>query len=249
MQFSNTTTTKDGLIQTCEFWTRHPDAGISGAANLLIQFTARINRGFDRIMPRLLSYTDHIRWDDVNHTDRPVGTINLVSGQADYTISEDDNKLDVLNITAIRILESATGTEYATLERLTLDDPLALDAISPNPSVSGTPSYFLENNGTVFLYPEPDYSATSGIKLYFEREQSYFVSTDTIKEPGIPKPFHELLALYASLDWNCVNRTNDISLKNELKERIFKMEKELDVMITRRNPTKLSMTMKQRNFR
>lgn len=244
MQFSNTTT-KDGLIQTCEFWTRHPDAGISGAANLLKQFTARINRGFDRIMPRLLSYTDHIRWDDVNHTDRPVGTINLVSGQADYTISEDDNSLDVLNITAVRVLLSATDTEYQTLERMTLDDPRALDAISPNSEVSGTPSYFVENNGTIFLYPEPDYSATNGIKLYFEREQSYFVSTDTTKDPGIPKPFHELLALYASLDWNCVNRTNDVSLKNELKERIFKMENDLDTMITTRNPTRSKITPKK----
>lgn len=248
-QFNNTTT-KDGLIQKCEFWTRHEDAGISGNATLLLQFTDRINTAFERITPLLLSYADYIRWDDNNHTDRPVGTINLVSGQEDYKITEDANSLDILNINAIRIIPSATGTDYSqTLERITLDDDRALEAMSPDSATTGIPSGFVENGNKIYLYPTPDYSINNGIKIYFAREHSRFVSTDTTKEPGIPKPFHELLALYASLDWNMVNRTDDGNLISMIKQEIDRQEKDLRNVIAMRNPTKLIMTTKGIKFR
>lgn len=234
----NDTTNKAGLIQTVEFWTRLEDGAISGDATLLKQITARINSGFDSIMPLLLSYTDYIRWDDFNHTDRPIGTFNMVSGQSDYTIAEDDNSLDILNIMNVRAVQSSTGTEYRTLSRMLINDDRAVDAMSPNPSVSGAPTHFLEVGNTIFLYPEPNFSATNGIKIFFEREQSYFASTDTTKEPGIPKPFHELLALYAALDWNAVHRATDQGLMNEIRTRIAKKERELSDLISMRNPTK-----------
>jgi len=240
----NATATKDGIIQTIEFWTRMEDAAISGNATLLLQMTGRVNAGFDTLMPLLLSFTDKIRWDDINHTDRPIGTVNIVSGQADYSFAEDGTDvsdggpLDILNITDVRILQSSTDTEYKTLEKLTLNDEKALDAMSPNPSVSGKPTHYLEVNNTIYLYPEPDYSATSGLKIFFEREQHYFLSTDTTAEAGIPKPFHELLALYPALDWNVVNRPTDTGLINELKLRIARKENEIRDMISLKAPTR-----------
>ena len=67
MVFSNTDS-KNGLIQSVEFWTRHLDAGISGNATLLLQITTRLNSAFEKIMPLLLAYSDYIRWDDPKHT-------------------------------------------------------------------------------------------------------------------------------------------------------------------------------------
>src|SRR3990167_3528532 len=221
MVFSDTTA-KNGLIQSFEFWTRMPDGTVTGT--FLKQITGRINAAFDMLMPRLLSYSDQIRWDDVNHTDQPIGTTNLVSGQADYKITEDENSLDILNLIAVRIYDSASGTEYKPLIRMLPDDERALDALSPNPSITGTPTHFLESGNKSFLYPEPNYSATNGIQLFFEREQSYFLSTDTTKEPGIPKPFHELLVLYPALDHNAVHRSKEAQLLVELRSRILKKE-------------------------
>lgn len=189
-------------------------------------------------MPRLLSYIDTLRWDDINHTDQPIGTTNLVSGQADYKITEDDNSLDILNFIAVRVLESAAGVEYKTLNRLYPDDERYLDALSPNPSVSGVPTHFVESGNRIYLYPEPSYAATNGIKFVFEREQSYFISTDTTKEAGIPKPFHELLVLYPALDWVLVNRAKEAALITRLEARITKKEEDLDEMISLRNPSK-----------
>ncbi len=238
----NNTTTKAGLIQKCEFWTRHEDAGISGNATLLRVFTDRINAAFERIMPILLSYNDQIRWDDLNHTDAPIGRVNIVSGQADYKITTDDNSLDILNITNVRVLLSSSGTEYQDLERMTLDDPRVTDAMSPNPSNTGVPTHFLEVGNRVYLYPEPNYSATSGLELFFGRQQSYFLNSDTTKEPGIPLPFHEMLALYASLSWLRVNRADDRSLLQEIKEEIAHQEKTLKNFIDLRHPTRMRMT-------
>jgi len=243
------TTNKTGLIQRFEFWARLKDGSVTGT--LLKQVTDRLNAGMEKIMPLLLSYSDYIRWDDTeNHTDRPIGTVNLVSGQADYTIKTDANSLDILNINAVRVLRSASGTEYSTLKRMTMDDERALDAMSPNPSNSGIPEYFLENGNNLFLYPEPNYSATDGIKLFFQREHNYFVSTDTTQESGLPKIFDELLVLHAARDYIAVNRTDDPRLLNEITTQIRRMEKDLKNFIDLRNPTKVKMSMKApHNFR
>lgn len=236
MQFSDTTN-KNGIVQTIEFWTNLGDAGISSNPTLLKVITSRVNEAFDRLMPLLLSYSDYPRWDDINHTDLPVAKFNLVSGQSNYSFTEDDNNLDVLNITGVRVLQSASAAEYLTLKRMTLDDERAADAIDPNPSVSGIPTHFLERGNVIFLYPEPNYSATNGIKALFEREQSYFASTDTTKEPGIPKPFHGLLPLYAAHDWLIVNKPGDGTLITRVEGEIAKREQHLKDLISTRNPT------------
>lgn len=230
------TTNKDGIIQTIEWWTRLPDGDITGT--LLKQFTGRVNRAFDTIMPLLLSYSDHIRWDDTNHTDRPIGTVNIVSGQQDYTVTSDDNSLAILNLTQVRVLESASASDYVTLQRMTMDDPRVVDALSPNSSDTGVPTHYVEQGNSIFLYPKPNYAATNGIKLFFEREPAYFDSTDTTKTPGIPSPFHELLALYPALDWVSVNRPTDTNTINLIQSRISAKEQSLFDMISLRNPTK-----------
>jgi hypothetical protein len=233
MQFSNTTT-KDGILQHIEFWTNSGDAGITGDATLLKVVTNRVNFAFDRLMPLLLSYSDHIRWDDVNHTGTPWGTFALTSGQADYNIGDDGSSLDVLNITRVTILPSSTATAHVELERMTVDDENALDAMTG--AVSGVPTHFLERNNAIYLYPKPNYTASAGIRVFFEREQSYFVSTDTTKEPGIPKPFHGLLPLYAAYDWLIVNKPDQQMLITRLEEQIVRMEQNLKDMISLKVP-------------
>lgn len=245
-QFSDTTN-KNGLIQIYEFWTRQPDGTVTGTA--LKQATTRINAAFESIMPLLLAYNDQIRWDDLNHTDAPIGRVNLVANQNDYKITVDDNSLDILNITHVRILQSSTDTSYSDLERIKADDPRVPAILSPDTSITGVPSGFVELGNRVYLDILPSYSATNGIEIFFGREQSYFVSTDTIKEPGIPKPFHELLALQAALDWNEVNRTDDGNLISTLREKIKQKKAELKNFIDLRNPTSVKMTMKGVNHR
>ncbi|HEC65857.1 MAG TPA: hypothetical protein ENI23_11205 [bacterium] len=247
-QFSNTAT-KDGLIQRVEFWTRLPDATISGNATLLLQITSRINTAFERIMPLLLSYSDHMRWDDLNHTDAPIGRTNIVSGQADYKMTTDGNALDILNITNVRVLPSATATIYEDLRRMKADDSRVTDAVSPNTNNTGSPSHFLELGNRLYLYPEPNYAATSGLEVFFGREQSVFTNADTTKEAGIPKVFHELLALYPAYDYVAVNRPDEGNTLTIIKTEIDRIETDLRNFISLRHPTQLKIEPGRIKFR
>lgn len=248
MTFSDTTN-KSGLIQECEFWTNLGDAGISGDSTLLKQFTQRINQAFDRLMPILLNFNGYLKWDDTNNTDLPVGTFNIVSGQGDYTIAEDDNSLDILNITAVRIYPSTTNTRYMDVEIIDNDHPLATAAMSPASTDTGTPICVLKRGNTLHFFPVPNYSATSGGQIFFEREQSYFASTDTTKEPGFAKPFHGLLALYAAYDWLLVNKPANAEVITRLEAQIAKREAQFRRVVRARYPSRNVMSMSWRSFR
>lgn len=243
------TTNKNGLIQEIEFWCGLNDGQISGDATLLKVTTARINAGFDRIMPFLYSYSDYLKWDDQNHTDLPVGTINIVSGQADYTIASDDNSLAILNITNVQILVSPTGTQYFELQEMTTDDYRSRYATSPSTTDTGVPSHFYPKGNTIFLWPKPNYSATSGAKLFFEREASYFASTDTTKEAGIPRPMQALLPLYASYDWLIVNKPDNQVLITRVEDQIRKREQALQRIINARFPRRAIITSQSIRYR
>jgi len=236
MQFSDTSN-KSGIIQTIEWWCGMADAQISGDTTELKRFTARVNSAFDRILPLVLSNTHNVKWDDINHPDFPIATFNLVSGQADYTLSEDDNSLDVLNILKVRILNSSSATQYTDIDIITLDDDKAFDALSPNSQDTGIPTRALIKGNSVFFNPKPNYSATSGVKVFFEREPSYFTSSDTTKEPGIPKYSHELLALYPAHDWLLVFKPENTSLISRIEAQIARRENELRDMNDQRHRT------------
>ena len=84
MQFSNTTS-KDGLIQRCELYTGIGDAGISGNATMLAQFTSLINSAYEKVVSMILESMDEWDWDDVNFsTTYPIATQSMVANQRDY---------------------------------------------------------------------------------------------------------------------------------------------------------------------
>lgn len=237
MQFSDTTN-KNGILQEIEFWTGLGDGVVTGNATIKKQMTSRVNRALERRLPLLVTNRDQLRWDDTNHTDLPIVTGDLTSGQGDYQCLTDDNGLAVINITNVLILQTSTATEYIELARLTLDDPRALSAMSPNPSDVGVPSHFVEKDNTVFLYPQPNYSKTAGVKLFIERSQSYFVDSDTTKSPGIPVQFHQLLPLDASKDWLLVNKSEAKLLIASVTAEIAKLERNLKKAINARGPVR-----------
>jgi hypothetical protein len=196
----------------------------------------------------LLAYNDQVRWDDIAHTDAPIGTTNLVASQNDYQIKTDDNSLDILNITKVRAYPDASTTTYYELDRINANDSRVAGILSPDTTITGTPSGFIELGNVIYLDILPSYSATNGLEIFFSREQSYFTVTgssgDDTAEPGIPKPFHELLAMKAALTWNEVNRNEDTNLLQTLIGKIREKEVKLKDFIDMRNPTRVNMTMR-----
>lgn len=261
MPFSNTVS-KNGLIQECEFWSNLGDAGISSDAVLLPQFTARINRSFDRIMPRVLSHDTNQRWDDVNHPTHPIGTADIISGQNDYTFLADSAGNSILNITKILAMGSTVGQYTIELTQVVPGQSVSIPTLmpgrigsiptseetrilSPYTTDLGIPIKFIERGNSFFVWPIPNYTAVAGFKIFFERTPSYFVSGDTTKTPGIPAIFHQLLALYASQDWLIVHKPGNTVLLQSIGAQIKMQEDNLDTMISKRNPNSAGLRIRQ----
>lgn len=248
MVFSNTST-NEGLIQSCEWWAGFEYGDISGDSALLKVFTGRLNRRLDYYMGMLGANSRYSTIDDTNFTDQPFAYFEIVEGQHDYEFKKDEDGNDISDITAVLIIKSETTNEYEKIDKLTLDDKDAELIMSPNASETGVPSGFIERNNTIFFDKIPDYGSASGGKLFYKRSPSYFVYTDTTKEPGIPFQFHEMVAIGAVYDWYLVNKTNNSTLITLLGIELDKREKEFNVYVSLRNPQRNRLTIKQEDTR
>src|SRR5574343_475834 len=83
------TTTKNGLIQSCERYCNLGDAGISSNTQRLYDFTAFINNRGKKIWELIFSVHSGWTYDDSNQTDLPQATTGLTDGTGVYAIPTD----------------------------------------------------------------------------------------------------------------------------------------------------------------
>lgn len=195
MQFSNTST-YDGICEEIDFWVNTDTTSYP-----LVQKTRNINRHYDAVVSLILKSDGKWEWDDTNQTDLPIATTALVANQKDYSISG----ATFLNITRVDIFDSnGNGIQ---LVPMTQEDKrgTSLDEFCKE---AGVPRYYDKIGSSIFLYPKPNYAYAAGLKVYFQRNVSYFLSTDTTKEPGFAAPFHRRLSLGGALDYAMANEMN-----------------------------------------
>lgn len=177
--------------------------------------TILLNKAQDEITNIILKNDYNLQYDDLSYGDLPEGFLNLVSGIKSYDVREDENFADLISILKITVLDS-NGYEHE-LNKFKVGDKLLI-----NEDDTGIPRYYRMSSKTVLLYPTPDYSLTSGIKIYFIRKPQPILITDTTKELSIPSTFHHLIALMVCYDYavskNLTNK-NDFFVKIE-KEKI-----------------------------
>ena len=187
MQF-NDTINKNGLIQALERKTG-TQSSVSSAYPLLDK-TRDINTALDNY--NIIANDAAGRWqssDDTNFIDYPIIYSDLISGVQDYSFKKDETGNQILDIYKVRI-QDQSGEWHTLKQRDFQTQKEEVDFVT-----EGTPtSYDLTSNG-IFLTDIPNYSLVKGIEVFVSRTNSYFVSTDTIKEPGIPNVFHEYLVL------------------------------------------------------
>lgn len=136
--------------------------------------------------------------DDTNHTKLPEGTTNLVINQSDYSFLVDEQSNRITNITRIEILDSnglyrqLIPFDQAQITGIALPEFL---------KTAGLPQFYDKiADNVIRLYPKPIASVTSGIKFYFQRAPSYFVATDTTKQPGVADDLHRGFVIAAAYD-------------------------------------------------
>ena len=217
IQTSNTTT-KRGLVQLFEREIGLKYGDVSANSNRLLEFIADANNAIDNYL--LLWATSAGTWqgDDINHNDFQIITMNLVSGQRDYTFTVDEDGNRIVDVSAVLILPSATATEYRKLPPVDeLKTDLSEILLNTN---SGTPEQYGKIGNGVLLDKIPNYNATNGLKMVVNREGSYLTTSDTTKIVGVPA-HHEYFYLRPALDYA---RRNSLSNIREIEKAVLDLE-------------------------
>lgn len=227
------TSDNSGLIQDCEF-TLFGDNGfgeITNNVNRLQAFTNLINRALDKVTNLIMSCDGRWQYDSTNYTDLPIGRTDLIDGQQVYELSATH-----LKVLRVEILDAQN--KWVKIEPLDINDveDFGLLEFQDTPA---TPRYYDIQGQSIFLYPKPQSgfvtlgSSTGGLKIYFQRGSSYFVTTDTTKEPGFASTFHRLVSRWACYDYAL---SRQLPIANSLRNEITILEQELQDHYNSRQP-------------
>lgn len=192
IQFSDTST-NTGILQRARVMAR-VDANQWATANVVNSCNDWLNKIFTK--GKILDAKFQL--DDTNHTKLPIGTTDLVANQSDYSFLTDEQGNRITNLTRIDILDSdglyrqLMPIDQAQLNGVALDEwnktankPIYYDKIADN---------------VIRLYPKPNADVTGGLKYYFQRSPSYFVATDTTKQPGVADDLHRGFVVASAYD-------------------------------------------------
>lgn len=225
----NDTTNNDGLVQMYERECGLPLGTVSGDTTRLKNFTADVNEAWDDFLNIALTTSGTWQYDDSNQTDYPIIRTNLVSGQRDYTFVTDGDGNIILDIYRVRIIPSATATQY--IDVVPEDDPSGDYSIYGNENVPYSPYDNPASTGVPYRYDKlangirfnliPNYSATNGLEIHINREPSYFTYSDTSKKPGCPGILQKYFYLKPAMKYARLNQRNSYET---LSAEVLKME-------------------------
>lgn len=213
-----------GIIQNIERLTDLGQGYISGDATRLKEMTSIINNVNHRVWHLIFMSTGNWQYDDGNNTDLPQSTIDLVSGQAKYALPD-------IALTVQRIEAKDISGLWTVLTPLTTNSiGQAVDEFMKD---NGPLLYYRLLNNTIELFPAPNYASTNGLKVYFDRDSVDFDTSDTTKTPGFASPYHEILPIYAAIEWLKVKQPQSPTLAILLQDAI-KLEKSIKEFYGRR---------------
>lgn len=154
------------------------------------------NNWLDNVASYAIASDRRFQWDDTNHSKLPIGKTNLVLNQSDYSFLTDAQGNRILTLTGIDI-KDANGN-YTKLEELDENEETrALDTIV----VSGTPTgYYKIADNIIRLNRLPTANITFGLQFHFQRTPSYFVISDTTKQPGVADVLHRGFVIASAYD-------------------------------------------------
>jgi len=216
------TTNKSGIIQLIEQNCGFNDGGVSGDSTLLAQFTGQVNATVDEILGFLFPKGGTWQLDDSNHIDHPFIYTNIFSGQRDYSFDTDEQGNVVLDIYRVMVADSGgTFAEIKARDQQTANSNNSnTDSYIDGKNTSGVPTTYDKTGNSIFLDPIPNYNYTNGLKVFINREASYFTSSDTTKKLGFASLFHEYLALKPSYNYA---RSNSLNNREVLKRDMLEM--------------------------
>lgn len=172
-----------------------------------------LNNAQDKIQTMIISAQDGWDFDDSNKTDLPSMTTGLVANQPDYQLPT-----GTLNIK--RVEYTPDGTNWYRVNPFDINE--RNDDTNDLSDLSATEPYYDILGQSIVIYPTPDTTVASGLKLWIARSATAFTSGDLTTGtlvPGFDIGFHEMLALFASYDYAVAKGLQNLPiLKTELQE-------------------------------
>ena len=230
LTFSDTTN-YDGIIQAIERLVYSSDYGrISGNTKELAQWTVRTNLALNRVTALMTRFAGSWRVGDWNHGTYDVATRNIVSGTREIALA---NPEDVLFIFRVAILQDATTSDYLQIHPFDIRETGTRGYIENRSSYIGVPFRYEKVGGYLVLDPTPNYSATNGVKYYYQRAPHPFATSDTTARAAIPSIFDQLIPLYA-VDLYATENTN-VTLKQLVAADMARMEADIEAFLQERS--------------
>lgn len=184
--------------------------------------TADENLAIDRVFDIIFKSSGKWQFDDSNHTDYPFIMTSLVSGQRDYSFTTDEQGNLILDIYKVMIKDE-TG-KYIEIKAVDQQSDEYTQGFWNGENTTGIPNRYDKTANGIFLDAIPSYNSTNGLKIFINREGSYFTTSDTTKKPGFAGIFHEYVALYPSYLYSM---RNGLANKNDLKRDLEEMESKI----------------------
>jgi hypothetical protein len=218
----NDTTNYKGLVQLYEREIGANRGDISGSTDRLKEFASDVNSALDDFVEMAIKSSGTWQFDDTNFSDYPIITTNLVQGQRDYSFTSDETGNLVLDI--YKVLVADADGKYRELTPRDAQSEEDTNGFWNGENTQGSPHEYDKTGNGIFLNPIPNNNVSNGLKVYINREASYFAHTDTIKKPGVPGIFHKYFALRPAQDYA---RRNNLANHDRIQGEVLRMEQEI----------------------
>lgn len=185
--------------------------------------TADENLAMDSILSLIFLSSGRWQFDDSNHADYPFITTDLVQGQRDYTFTTDEQGNLILDIYKVMVKnEQGIYVEVYPVDQQSDSD---MSGFWDGQNQTGLPYRYDKTANGIFLDFIPSYNSINGLKIFINREASYFTTTDTTKKPGFHGLFHEYVALEPSVRYCKRNKMFDLADRYE--RDLIRMEEKI----------------------
>lgn len=206
----NDVTNKTGLCQEVD-----NICGSDTTKYPLVDKARRANMAMAKFVEIALANDTRWQFDDSNQTDLPIGTTGLVQGQNDYSF--DSSFLKILKV-------QCKNSDGDYIDLIPIDVSEVTTPLETTFSENGQPLYYDKYANSIILYPTPSTTVSAGLKVYYQRDATTFVSTDTTKYPGIPSIFHEYIALCMA-EPQLLKNVIDVNSQRKYNNYVAKIEK------------------------
>lgn len=213
-----------GIIQRIEKEIGVKPGYISGSTQRMKEWTSDINMAHDELLDIGFKCGGTWQLDDTNlDDDYPFIFMDLTSGQRDYTFITDETGNLILNIHRVMVAQPSGEFKeiYPVDVQTRNNNNMNTDSLINGLNQGGIPTRYDKTGNGILLDYVPNYTVEDGLKVFIDREGSYFVYTDTNKKPGVPGLLHNWYVLKPAMEHA---RRKGLSCHDRLALEVLKME-------------------------